>query len=42
MSKHPTDLSANWTKTPQHTFEHATVRDAMRPGLIEAHHWMKM
>ena len=40
MSKQPTDTSAVGTKTPPPTFEHATVRDAMRPGLIEAHPWM--
>ena len=42
MSKHPTDTSAIWTKTPPPTFRHATVRDAMRRGLIEAHPWMNM
>jgi CBS domain-containing protein len=42
MAKHPTDPSAVWTETPPPTFEHATVRDAMRPGLIEAHPWMNM
>jgi hypothetical protein len=32
MSKHPTDTSAVGTKTPPPTFEHARVREAMRPA----------
>jgi CBS domain-containing protein len=42
MTRHPTDLSAVWDDNPPPTFEHALVRDAMHPGLVECSPEMNM